>query len=156
MTDIASPVRRQTAWRLLAVLGLLMLVHGLLDAWQMATPLRLGQPEWEFGTVSALFDRFALIAIGLAFLMTAAAAGGKVWPVRMLALAGAVIAVVLWVSAVLYLTTLPMVLNAVTDPDALLPIKKAMLKTAIQAAVYPVALIWVGAAAWKRTPAVRK
>jgi hypothetical protein len=133
------------------LIGLLLALMGLADTLTLWLPGRIGVAEWEFGTVSAFFDSFPLLGLGLVFLIGAGLALGRRWPVRLAALACVLIALVMWAAAVLYLTVLPLALKAVNDPVMLGAVKKGIVKTGVQAAVYPFALLWLAGVSWWAT-----
>src|SRR5688572_14265195 len=88
MFQTSGAGRRRTAdpnadegWRLLSWLSLALALAGLSDWVLTWIPLRLGSPEWEFGTVVATFAGLPLITMGLAGLLASASARGIRWQV---------------------------------------------------------------------------
>jgi hypothetical protein len=139
----------QLIWRVIAAVGLIFLMVGLIDAASVWLPPALGEPEWELGTTSQFFDTFSLLGLGLALLVGAAVARGRTWQARGLATLCILVAVFMWLALALYLTVLPLVLSRVNDPVALTPIKKAAAKTGVQALIYPFAFLWLAGAGWR-------
>jgi len=66
-----------TAWRWIGWFGLLLFVAGLGDFVIAWVPMRLGSPEWEFGTVASTLAGLPLATMGLAGLLGSAVARGK-------------------------------------------------------------------------------
>jgi hypothetical protein len=144
-----APSARST-WRLLAGLGALFVVVGGADLALTWLPLGFGNPEWEFGTVTSMMDGLPVPTLGLVALVAAGQLGGS----RVTSRIGSVLLAVfaLWVvaAAILYATTVPLALRAVTEPVIRSGLNKAVIKTALQSVVYPIGLIWLAVAAWRR------
>lgn len=143
---VAAP---DVAWRLLGYMGLVFALVGWLDVALVWYPLTFGSPEWEFGSVTASLDGLPLPVMGLVLVLTSAIARGIRWPVRTVAVLLILVAVLILVGGVLYLTNVPIALQAVhNEPIARLGVTKAMIKTSVQVFSYPVAFLWIGAKAW--------
>lgn len=141
--------RNRLLWHCLGILGLTFLLLGLTNLATVWLPLDLGEPEWELGTTSQFFDTFPLLGMGMAFLVAHGVAVGRRWQIRTMATFCIVMAVFMWLSLALYATVIPMALSVVNDPIALTPIKKAGAKTAVQALLYPFALLWLAGVGWR-------
>jgi hypothetical protein len=141
--------RDQLIWRVVTAIGLVFLLLGLLDAGTSWLPLQLGDSEWELGTTSHFFDTFPLLGLGISFLLATSIAKGQRWQARTLASFCILLAVFMWLALALYATVLPIALKMVGNPDALTPMKKAGAKTAVQALIYPFALLWLAGAGWR-------
>jgi len=141
--------RDQLIWRVITGIGLVFLLLGLLDAALSWFPLQLGDSEWELGTTSHFFDTFPLLGLGLSFLLATSVAQGRRWTARALATFCVLLAVFMWLAVALYATVLPLAFKYVANPDALTPMKKAGAKTAVQALVYPFALLWLAGVGWR-------
>jgi hypothetical protein len=141
--------RDQLIWRVVTGIGLVFLLLGLLDGALSWLPLQLGDPEWELGTTSHFFDTFPLLGLGISFLLATSIARGLRWPARALAMFCVLLAVFMWLALALYATVLPVAFKFVANPYALTPMKKAGAKTAVQALIYPFALLWLAGTAWK-------
>jgi len=91
-------------------------------------PLRLGSPEWEFGTASRLLDNLPLFTVGVMLQMASAAAAG----------AGVRLTVLKWLMpvAVAVVAVAIVLLQEVVEPTARLLLQKAAAKTFVQAAAY--------------------
>ncbi len=130
-------------------IGLVFMVLGLLDAAISWLPLQLGDSEWELGTTSHFFDTFPLLGLGISFLLATSIAQGRRWQARTLATFCVLLAVFMWLAMALYATVLPLAFKYVANPAALTPLKKAGAKTAVQALIYPFALLWLAGAGWR-------
>lgn len=139
-----------SVWRLLAGVGALFVIVGGADLALTWLPLGFGNPEWEFGTVTAMMDGLPVPTLGLVAVAGAARLAGA----RGIARGVSVVLVVLalWIvgAAILYLTTVPIALRAVTDPVIRAGLDKAVTKTAVQCVAYPIGLAWLAVAAWRR------
>jgi len=138
-----------TGWYLLGGIGLVFSVVALADLVLAWYPLSLGDREWEFGTVTAVFGGLPLLTMGLMLAFGASVARGNLrllqfWSV-VLALLGLVLAALL----VLYARTVPLALETVTDPVLKVGLQKAILKTTLQGVLYPAAFLWIAVLGWK-------
>lgn len=139
------------SWRILGWTGWLFFLIGGLDVAITWVPSGFGNPEWEFGTVSASLNGLPVTTMGLMLVLGAALAQGRRWVVRMAALLLIVLAVAVLIAGLLYATNVPMALNAVTQPVARAGLIKSMVKTASQVVMYPALFLLVGAVAWRHT-----
>lgn len=142
-------------WQGILATGLLFTVFGLTETLFIWLPFRLGVAEWEFGTVSAFFDHFPSLGLGLTLIAGAGVALGWRWTVRGVAVLCVATAVFMWAAAVLYLTVLPITLQALRNPVMLTAVKKGIVKTAVQATIYPFGLLWLAGAGWWSTVSSR-
>lgn len=105
-------------------------------------PIRLGDRQWEFGTVSASFNGMPSLFVGVPMILVGAAGlKRRIWAAMVAALLLIVTVVVLYGLAI-YWTSVPLALNALEGP-ALLGLKKAIGKTLVQSMVYPVVLVFL-------------
>ncbi|MEO8636488.1 MAG: hypothetical protein ABI587_14530 [Gemmatimonadales bacterium] len=136
-------------WRTLQIIGAIFLLVGLLDVATGFFPNLLGDPEWELGTTSHFFDAVPLLGLGVAFLLAGAVATGRRWQVRLIATFCVLVAVVMLLALLVYATAVPTAFKVVKDPLQLIQLKKAAAKTAVQAALYPFAMLWLAGAGWR-------
>lgn len=115
-------------WRWLAWFGLVLALTGLGDIGLAWIPLRVGNAQWEFGTVAATVQGFPLVAIGIGALVASAVALGTRWLIVLMDVVLIVAAVALGGVLVLFLTDVPLALRA-TRGAASLEIKKVIVKT---------------------------
>jgi hypothetical protein len=150
-TEAGTHPGSQLAWGAMAAVGVVFLVVGAAQMIGIWVPSQLGTPEWEYGSASEFFDTFPLLGLGLTLLIGHGVATARPVQVRVLATACVLLAVLMWLAFTLFATTFPIALKVVTNPVTLTPIKKAAAKTAVQALLYPFALLWLAGAAWRAT-----
>jgi hypothetical protein len=131
-------------WKLLGWVGGVLLIIGLIDLGLALYPPMFGNPNWEFGTVSAQLNSLPVPMLGLALLLGAAVARGWVLGMRVWAILGIVLAVLILAAAVLWALNLPLAFRSVQEPAARLGLKKSVAKSVAQAILYPVAFLWIG------------
>jgi hypothetical protein len=139
----------ETAARVVADIGFLLAVVGLADLLLVWFPLAVGNPEWEFGTVSAFLDGLPAASLGLGLVLASALVLRQRWVVRVTAVLFALLALLILGAAVLYATNIPLALRSVTDPTYQLGMYKAVVKTLVQALCYPAAFLWIAAHGWR-------
>ena len=137
-------------WRVLRMIGFVLLVVGVLDLALAWFPLRFGTPEWEFGTISATLNNMPVPAMGLALLLAYAAAERNVGVLVAVAVWGAVMTVFLSVAAVFYGLDVPLALRAVQNPVALRGLKTGMIKAVISLIGYGGFHVWAAVFAIRR------
>ena len=136
-------------WFLLGVAGLAFFLAGLADIGLAWLPLRVGNAEWEFGTVSRSLDSLPLPLLGISLVLAAGVARGKRFWSWAAVVVLALFAVFVVVAGVLYGLDVPLALRAVKDPVILGGLKKSIFRTGVQAVLYAVAtvvLAWAGMA----------
>lgn len=140
-------------WTLFGWLGVVFTAVGGIDLLLTWYPLHFGNPEWEFGTVSATLDGLPVLSMGLVMLLGTGAALGRRW--LMLATIGvlAALALAILAAAMLYATNVPIALKAVTEPAIRTGLKKAIAKASAQSVLYPLAYVWIAWKAWRHLAA---
>lgn len=138
-------------WKLLGWVGLILAVVGAQDLLLALVPPQVGNPEWEFGTVTAALNGLPVLTMGLALLVGWAAAHGRIWPLRVLSVTLWLLAVLILAGFTLYALTIPIALQSAPDPIIALGLKKAIAKTSVQAVLYPLAFLAMGIAAFRHT-----
>lgn len=131
-------------WELMGWVGLAFFVIGALDLAMGWIPLRFGNPEWEFGTVSRTFDNLPITVLGLTMLLASAAARGTNWALRAAGLLAVLLAAFLLVGLVVYALDVPVAFRAVGEAPARAGLKRAVLKALVQGMLYPVVLATIG------------
>ena len=136
-------------WRLLSWVSLALAIAGLSDWVLTWIPLRLGSPEWEFGTVVSTFAGLPLTTMGLAGLLASASARGIRWQV--LALGWFLL---LWTTLILgafviFLLDVPVALAAAQGPIRM-GVLKAIVKTALLAVLFSATYLILGVSALRR------
>ena len=133
------------AWQAISLLSLVLALAGLGD-WLLAWfPMRLGSPEWEFGTVAASFAGLPLVTLGLMGVLASAIARGIRWQVTITAVVMLLFAAWITAAAVLFLLDVPVALRAVSGNGiARVGIIKAVLKTGMLGALFLTAFVVAG------------
>ncbi len=142
-----APPDPDAGWRLVKWVGLALAVVAYGDMALGIFPLQIGNPEWEFGTVSRLLDSLPLATMATLLFLAGSVAGGERVLVRLVGVWSLVFGLVLIGGLVLYALTVPLALSSVTDEVARGGLIRAMAKTGLQGVVYPatfLALGWYG------------
>lgn len=131
--------------------GLAFVLVGGLDFALTWYPFDFGNREWEFGTVTASLNGLPVPTIGLALLLIGALLLERRWWAGMASVAA--FGLTLWVlaGAVLWITTVPLALQTV-PVEVATGLKKAVVKSAFQTAIYPPVLAFLG---WRAVGIVR-
>lgn len=126
------------AWRWIGWFALVLTVAGVAD-WVLAwIPLRLGSPEWEFGTVTASFGGLPLVTMGFAGLLGSAFARGKRWQIIATGWIVLFFALLIVGALLLFILDVPIALRVVQGP-ARLGILKATAKTVMLGVLFSTA-----------------
>ena len=133
----------EQAWRALAWLGGLLAVVGLGDFLLAFIPWGTG-PEWEFGTVAAVFAGLPLPTLGLAAILGAAYARGKRRTILGMGVVLLLLAVAVAWMLVTFLTDIPIALKSGAQAEVMLGLKKAMVKTALLGVLFGFAYVVAG------------
>ena len=151
-TSVDVIPRSAQAWRWVSWFGLVLALAGLSDWVLLWTPLRLGMPEWEFGTIVAAISGLPLITLGFAGLLGAAVARGIGWQIKVVSVALLVWMACILTALALFLLDIPIALGAVSG-IARVGIVKAIVKTLFLGSLFSVAYLVaaVGALRWART-----
>jgi hypothetical protein len=137
-------------WRLLGWLGVALLIMGATDVGLAWYPVALGNPEWEFGAITASLNGLALPILGAFFTLAAAATQRRRMFVRVVGTGMLIVAAALVILALLYGTVVPLALSSVADnPQLAAGMKKAVLKATVLAITYIVLLVTAGISAWR-------
>jgi len=140
-------------WYLLGWAGWVFLLAGLTDIGLAWVPLHLGNPEWEFGTITQSLQSLPVPFLGCALIMAAGIARGRNWWARVGVIILALLALWVLVSGVLYALNVPLALRSVQQPDVKFGLKKAIFRTAVQVGLYVVtasSMAWLGAKTLRR------
>ena len=139
-----SPLSPTLGWELLGWAGLAFFVIGTLDLAMGWVPFRVGNPEWEFATVSRTFDNLPITVLGLTMLLAGVSARGVEWAMRAAGLVALLLAALLLASLIVYALDLPLAFRVVTDPAPRSGLKRAALKAVVQGLLYPTVLATIG------------
>jgi hypothetical protein len=141
---------------LVGLTGILFAVVGGVDLGTQIFPLRLGNPEWEFGTYSSVMDSMPLFLMGLGFLAVFAVARSQWLLLRVLGIIFLLLTLMVLAGAFLYATNIPQVLRVGARSPMQTGIKKAVTKGVLQSAIYPIALLWLGVFALRHSARSRR
>ncbi len=139
----------ETGWYLLGGIGLVFAVVSAADLVLAWYPLRFGDAEWAFGTVTAVFGGLPLLAMGLGLSFCAAVARGKLGTLRTLSVVLGLTGLLLLACLILYATTIPAAMASETDPLLKAGLYKAILKSIAQGVLYPMCFFWIAILGWK-------
>lgn len=142
-------------WDLLKWVGWAFVAIGLTDLALIWRPLAIGNPDFEFGSVTAMLNGLPLLTMGLVFLAASAAAVGAALRLRLVGAALILMALVIVAAGVLYALAAPLALKSVTGL-ALTAVKKAMVKSSVQLVAYPAAYVLLGVKAIRHSFAPRR
>ena len=158
--EIAAARRRlppapDYGWYLMGWLGLVFVIVGgctLVMSWY---PPLIGNPQWEFGTVSSTYDNLPITALGLGLLLGAGVARGIRWWTRIAAVVFLLLALIVIGGLVLYATNIPLALRSVADPLARSGLKRAIVKSLLQGVMYGGVFCILGVSALRHSRALR-
>jgi len=142
-SDEPSPSRAVWAWT-----GLAFLIVGGADVALTWFPMQFGNPEWEFGSVTAAMNGLPVPMLGLAAMIWASAEGRRKWMATLSVVVGAVLLLCILAGLVLWATGIPLALQSV-PANLSVGLEKALVKTSIQEVVYPVLLVFLTVRAWR-------
>lgn len=142
-------------WYLLGWLGLVFVIIGCTDLAMAWYPVLIGNPQWEFGTVSRTYDNLPLTSLGLGLLLGAGVARGVKWWTRIAAVLFLLLALLVIGGLVLYATNIPLALRSVADPLALSGLKRAIVKALVQGIMYGFVFSVLGISALRHSRVAR-
>jgi hypothetical protein len=149
----SAPAPRAGSPGVLVGLGMALALVGWSDLLLNLYPLRIGNPDWEVGTTSVIFDSLPLATIGLGVALHGALAGRRVWGGRILGAAALLVFAGMVTLLGLYLLALPVVWRALS-PAVQQPFLLSSMRTLFVASVYLVLYGWLGVAGIRRSRAV--
>jgi hypothetical protein len=154
-TVTAKADKAANPWSIAAWVGFGLAIIGWSDVLLGMYPYRVGNPDWEFGALSAAFDSMPLGTIGLGAATAASLAAGRTVLLRVMSIFHALVVAFLLGALVLYSLSVPAVMKAV--PDAMagqlnIAIAKAFLLGLTYSCLYFVMFraAWRGASAKHR------
>ena len=138
------------AWMPLGWLGVTFIGMGVVDIGLGTYPPAFGNSEWEFGVVSSILNGFAIPTMGVYLLLSSAIARGRSRLSRGVAIGMFLTAAALILMGLLYVTVVPIALNAVNQNDVIyLGMKKAVVKALIFMLAYWILYFLGGIKGWK-------
>jgi len=127
----------------------LFVAVGLVDLVMAWTPPRFGNADWEFGTVTAMFNNLPVPAMGLGLALASASARRATRATRAVGVVAAVVAIWCLVGALLYGLTLPLALGSITEPGPRQALVTSSVKTLVQILLYTLFFLWLARLSWK-------
>jgi len=134
-------------WKVMSWAGLALVLVTAADFLLALVPLNVGDPQWEFGTVTVILNGMPAMAMGLALLIGSAAARGSRWQLRTFATILFVLSALILAGITLYALTVPIAFKSTTNAVVLFGLKKAVARTVVQAVIYPLTFTAMGIAA---------
>ncbi len=143
-----SEAQPNAGWVALGGVGIAFVAVGLVDLVLAWTPPRFGNADWEFGTVTAMFNNLPVPAMGLGLLFASASARRATRVTRAVGVIATVIAIWCLVGALLYGLTLPLALGSITEPGPRQALVTSSVKTAVQIVLYAGYFLWLARLSW--------
>lgn len=131
------------AWQVLAIVGWVFLVVGGMDVALVWYPPLLGNPGWEFGSITTALNGFPLPVMGTSLILASAVARGHLGTARLAMVVASIFVLFAVVAAGFYALDVPIALKEVTEPMGRTGLKKAILRTIVQLIAYPLVLVFV-------------
>lgn len=128
-------IHRHT-WSILALAGAVFLLIGIVDIALAWLPLRFGDPEWEFGTISTTINNLPVPAIGLALFLASAVAADHRWQTIVGIVVALLLAADLAIMATFYGLAAPLAWQAGSAAVGRAIIGGAILKAVVAMAAY--------------------
>jgi hypothetical protein len=147
-------VDNASGWKYLFLVGAGITIVGLIDLSLLFFPARFANLDWEFGTISGLFDAMPLMTLGIGLMSAAAVANGWTGTRRLVVVLALVMTVVVALLGTIFALDVPAVLKAV-EPGMRPSIKRASLKTGLMSLTYFVLYLALGVWTWRRLRAMK-
>jgi hypothetical protein len=148
-----TPSADPAIWRALSVFGAVLVSLGLLDLFMLWVPESPDSAQSIFGTISTLFDHFPQVGLGVVLLLAGGIFRGRTSATRWLAILAVMAAAGLWLVGFLYLDALPYILQVSSPPAVHAHVRNMVIKTGVQALVYPILLVLLAFRGWQTTRA---
>lgn len=148
-----TPTADPAIWRALGVFGAVLVSLGLLDLFMLWVPESPDSAEGIFATISTLFDHFPQVGLGLVLLLAGGVSRGRTFATRWMGILAVIAAAGLWLAAFLYLDALPYILQVSSPPAVHVHVRNMVIKTGVQALVYPILLVLLAYRGWQATRA---
>ena len=124
------------AWTLLGIAGWGFVLIGLMDVGFVWYPTAFGNGGWELGSVTAALNGLPLPALGLALILAGAVARGAGTTARIVQVLSACLVIVVVVMGVVYARRVPEALAATSDALGSAGLRKAIVRSVAQIAIY--------------------
>jgi hypothetical protein len=142
-TGHASTPTPYAVGTLIMVVGCALAFAGWLDVSLLWVPLRFSDVDWEFGTVSAMFDSLPLGTLGLTAILYGMLQRTANWPILLLAGIFWLLALLFLAATAIYGLAMPAIVRG-TPANLADVLKMAVGKTLLLEFVYIVLYGWLG------------
>ncbi len=146
------PGAPRAAWKAVGWFGFILAIVGFGDLALLWFPFRLGNPEWEFGTIAAALSGLPLPTMGMAAMLAAGLGLGSRWLIRATAWSLLALAILVFGAYVLFMTNVPIALRG-TPPEISLGVTRAAIKTSLLGIGFPVAYAMLAIGSLRHTRA---
>lgn len=143
----------ESAWRLLGGMGGVFWVVAAADLALAWIPTNFGNPEWEFGTVTAVLNTLPLMTMGLMLMYGGAYSRGREVSLKLIAVILGLTALAVLAMLGLYLSNLSAALAGAANDDIRGGLREAAFKTVLQGLLYPAVYVWLAKHGWQRAVA---
>jgi hypothetical protein len=145
-----------TSASLLVAIGSAFAVVGLADLALLWTPLRFGNPAWEFATLSQTFTNVPMAGLGLLLMAYGLVRHphSSALSVRVAAVVFLLVAAILAALGMLYVTVAPEVLRQAA-PETADAVGRTIIKNAVEVIAYPLVFAAIGVFLWRGVERVR-
>jgi hypothetical protein len=147
----AQDVRRPNdAWAILSWVAFAFLIMSGTDIALAWYPASFGNPEWEFGAISATLNGFALPTLALYLILASAIARGRLVLTRVLAVVLGLLTIAIGFLGLVYATVIPEALNSVSKNELLTTgMRKAVVKALVLLLAYVILFGAAGVRGWR-------
>ncbi|MDT8340642.1 MAG: hypothetical protein RQ751_03945 [Longimicrobiales bacterium] len=133
----------EAAFAALGWIGIGFLAVGGVDFLLAWYPTAFGSREWQFAVATQSFSSLPVPTLGLGMLLLGSAQTGRRWWAYLAAGVALVVGLVVLIGVVLWAMNIPLALSQVPDQVAT-GMYRSILRTAVQALVYPALLTYLG------------
>ena len=138
------------AWTLMSWVGIGFLVMSATDIALAWYPTSFGNPEWEFGAISASLNGFAIPTLALYLILASAIARRQLVLTRALAVILGLLTIVIAFMGIIYTTVVPQALSAVSKNDQLADgMRRAVIKAVVLLFAYVILLGGAAIRSWR-------
>jgi hypothetical protein len=138
------------AWTIMSWVGIGFLVMSGTDIALAWYPTSFGNPEWEFGAISASLNAFAIPTLALYLILASAIARRHVGFTRVLAAILVLLALIIAALGLIYATVVPQAFTSVSQNELLASgMRRAVLKAVVLICAYLVLMVAGAIRAWR-------
>jgi hypothetical protein len=138
------------AWTIMSWVGMGFLVMAGTDIALAWYPTSFGNPEWEFGAISASLNALAIPTLALYLILASAIARRHVTFARVLAVVLILLAIVILFMGIIYATVVPQAFTSVSKNELLASgMRRAVIKAVVLIFAYIVLMVAGAIRAWR-------